>query len=93
VLAAAGSVTEALVLGTTASRIGDIGVAGAGVWWTMFLLSIGATLAGLLLLTGVTGLVSLQRKVFADRRDPGGGGHRGRPRLRLDPAGQHRPLA
>jgi hypothetical protein len=65
VLAAAGAVTGALVLGATANRIGDIGAAGAAVGWTMFLLSIGATLLGLLLVTGVTAVVSLQRHLFA----------------------------
>ena len=65
VLAAAGSVTAALVLGTTANRIADIGASGAGTWWTMFLMGFGATLAGLLLVTGVTGVVSLRGHLFA----------------------------
>jgi hypothetical protein len=65
VLAAAGTVTGALVLGATANRVADIGAAGAAVGWTMFLLSIGATLLGLLLVTGVTALISLQGHLFA----------------------------
>jgi hypothetical protein len=65
VLAAAGTVTGALVLGATASRIADIGAGGAAMGWTMFLLSIGATLLGLLLVIGVTSAVSLQRHLFA----------------------------
>jgi len=65
ILAAAGTVSGAVALGTTANRIADLGVDGTAVGWTMFLLSIGATLLGLLLVTGVTALVSLQRHLFA----------------------------
>jgi hypothetical protein len=65
VLAAAGTVTGALVLGSTATRITDLGPGGARVWWTMYLLSIGASLLGLLLVIGVTAFVSLQTKLFA----------------------------
>jgi hypothetical protein len=65
VLAAASTVTGALVVGTTATRIVDLGPGGTRVWWTMYLLSIGATLLGLLLVIGVTAVVSLQTKLFA----------------------------
>lgn len=64
ILAAASTVTGALILGTTAVRIEEIGAAGASVWWTMYLLSVGATLLGLLLLIGVTAIVSLHTKIF-----------------------------
>ena len=65
VLTAASSVVGALVLGTTATRVTDLGPAGARVWWTMHLLSTGATLLGLLLLIGATAAVCLQRQLFA----------------------------
>jgi hypothetical protein len=65
VLAAAGTVTGALVLGTTATRIVDLGPGGARVWWTMYLLSIGATLLGLVLVIGVTAVFCLQTNLFA----------------------------
>lgn len=65
VLAAASTVMGALILGVTATRIADIGPAGARLWWTMFLMSIGATLLGLLLLIGATAVVSLQSRLFA----------------------------
>ncbi|MGZ4268266.1 MAG: hypothetical protein ACXVFN_01995 [Solirubrobacteraceae bacterium] len=65
VLAAASTVTGALIEGTTATRIGDLGPAGARVGWTMYLMSIGATLFGLLLLLGATAFVCLRRQLFA----------------------------
>jgi hypothetical protein len=65
ILAAAGGATGALILGTTAARITDLGPASARVWWTMYLMSIGATLLGLLLMVGVTAILSLQRRLFA----------------------------
>jgi hypothetical protein len=65
VLAAAGTVTGALVEGTTAARIDELGPEGASTWWTMFLMSIGATLLGLLLLIGVTAVVGLRTGLFA----------------------------
>lgn len=65
ILTAASSVVGALVLGTTATRVTDLGPAGARVWWTMHLLSTGATLLGLLLLIGATAAVCLQRQLFA----------------------------
>ena len=64
VLAAASTVTGALVLGTTATRIAEIGPASARLWWTMFEMSIGATLLGLLLLIGATAVVSLEAGLF-----------------------------
>lgn len=64
VLAAAGTVTGSLILGTTATRITEIGPAGARIWWTMFQMSFGATLLGLLLLIGATAIVSLETKLF-----------------------------
>jgi hypothetical protein len=63
-LAAASTVTGALIMGTTAARIADIGAAGARLWWTMYLMSIGATLLGLLLLVGATAVVSLETRLF-----------------------------
>ena len=65
VLAAASAVTGALILGTTATRIADIGPASARLWWTMFEMSFGATLLGLLLLIGATAFVSLESGLFA----------------------------
>lgn len=65
VLAAASTVTGALILGVTATRIADIGPTGARLWWTMFQMSFGATLLGLLLLIGATAVVSLESKLFA----------------------------
>lgn len=64
VLAAASTVTAALVLGTTANRIKDLGPRGAGAWWTMYLLSAGAMLLGLLLLVGATAVISLHTGLF-----------------------------
>jgi hypothetical protein len=65
ILAAAAGATGALILGTTAASINDLGPASAHVWWTMYLMSIGATLLGLLLAIGVTAIISLQRRLFA----------------------------
>lgn len=64
ILAAAAGATGALILGTTATRITDLGPASARVWWTMYLMSIGANLLGLLLMIAVTAIVSLQRQLF-----------------------------
>ena len=64
VLAAASTVTGALILGVTSTRIADIGPANARLWWTMYLLSFGATLLGLLLLIGATAVVSLESGLF-----------------------------
>lgn len=65
VLAAASTVTGALIAGTTATRINDLGPAGARVLWTMYLLSSGATLLGLLVLIGASAVVCLQAQLFA----------------------------
>ena len=65
VLAAASTVTGALILGTTATRIADIGPVSARLWWTMFQMSFGGTLLGLLLLIGATAIVSLETRLFA----------------------------
>ena len=64
VLAAASTVVGALIIGTTATRIAEIGPASARVWWTMFLMSIGATLVGLMLTIGATAAVSLESHLF-----------------------------
>ncbi len=65
ILAAAGGATGALILGTTATRITDLGPASAHFWWTMYLMSIGAILIGLLLPIGVTAIVGLRGRLFA----------------------------
>ena len=65
VLAAAASVTGALIVGITANRITEIGPPGAHIWWTMYLMSLGATLLGLLLLIGTTAVISLWTHLFA----------------------------
>ncbi|MGZ4185667.1 MAG: hypothetical protein ACXVFA_10045 [Solirubrobacteraceae bacterium] len=65
VLAAAASVTGALIVGITANRITEIGPSGAHIWWTMYLMSLGATLLGLLLLIGTTAVISLRTHLFA----------------------------
>jgi hypothetical protein len=64
VLAAASTVVSALIEGTMATRIDDLGPAGVRVWWTLFLLSIGATLLGLFVLIGATAIISLQTPLF-----------------------------
>jgi hypothetical protein len=65
ILAAAATVTGALVLGTTATRFLDLGPAGTRVFWTMFLLSIGATLTGEALMIGSTGVIGLRSGTFS----------------------------
>lgn len=65
VLAAAATLTGALVLGTTATRYADLGPAGTRVAWTSFLLSIGGTLVGQLVLLAATAVVSLRTGLFA----------------------------
>jgi len=64
VLAAASTVTGALIMGVTATRIAEIGPANAHLWWTMCLMSFGAILLGLLLLIGATAVVSLETELF-----------------------------
>jgi hypothetical protein len=63
-LAAASTVIGALIEGTLATRIADLGPDQVGMWWTMFLMSTGATLLGLLLLIGTTAVVTLQTRLF-----------------------------
>jgi hypothetical protein len=64
VLAAASTVTGALIMGVTATRINEIGAANAHLWWSMVLMSYGTILLGLLLLIGATAVVSLETKLF-----------------------------
>ncbi|MGZ6962336.1 MAG: hypothetical protein ACXVLM_21790 [Ilumatobacteraceae bacterium] len=63
-LAAASTVMGALIEGTLATRIDDLGPERIGMWWTMFLMSTGATLLGLLLLIAVTAVITLQTHLF-----------------------------
>jgi hypothetical protein len=65
VLAAAGTTITALLQGTIALRIDELGPSGVGVWWTLYLLSTGATLLGLLVLIGATTVASWPRRIFA----------------------------
>ncbi|HZC53369.1 MAG TPA: hypothetical protein VE441_12840 [Mycobacterium sp.] len=64
ILAAAATVMGALVLGTTANRFLDLGPAGARTFWTMYLLSIGATLLGQVLVIGSTAAVSMRTNLL-----------------------------
>ena len=64
VLTAASTVTLALIGGTTATRLDDLGPAGARVFWTMIGLSRGAILVGLLVVIGATALVCLRTQPF-----------------------------
>jgi hypothetical protein len=65
VVAAAGGAMTALIQGTIAARIGELDEASIGVWWTMWMLSIGAIVLGLLVTIGVTAVISLRRHLFA----------------------------
>jgi hypothetical protein len=64
VLTAASMVTWALIEGTMATRFHDLGPAGARVFWTMFLLNVGAILVGLLVVIGATAIVALRARLF-----------------------------
>jgi hypothetical protein len=64
ILAAASTATTALLQGTMALRITELSPSEVPVWWTMYLLSTGATLLGLLVLIGATAVVNLQGRVF-----------------------------
>jgi hypothetical protein len=64
VLTAASTVTLALIGGTTATRLHDVGPAGARVFWTMIQLSRGAILVGLLVVIGATALICLRTQPF-----------------------------
>lgn len=55
--------TRALIVGITASRI-TRSAAVAHVWWTLHLMSLGATLLGLLLLIGTTAVIRLRTQLF-----------------------------
>ncbi|HSB86394.1 MAG TPA: hypothetical protein VLD86_08800 [Ilumatobacteraceae bacterium] len=63
-LAAASTVMGALIEGTLATRIDDLGPERVGMWWTLWLMSMGATLLGLLLLIGMTTVVALRTSLF-----------------------------
>ena len=65
ILAAASTVTAALVQGTTAIRFADLGAGGTRTGWTMVLLSLGGTLLGLMLVIGATAVVSWHTRLFA----------------------------
>jgi hypothetical protein len=67
VLAAATMLGGALVEGTAAVRIEDLEPGGASTYWTMYLLSFGATLFGLTLLIGGTAAISLRTRLFGRR--------------------------
>jgi hypothetical protein len=64
VLAAASTVTWALIEGTMATRFGDLGPAGARILWTMFLLNVAAMLVGLIVVIGATAIVCLRARLF-----------------------------
>jgi hypothetical protein len=64
-LAAASGAVTALIQGTIAVQIGNLDADGVGMWWTMWLLSIGAIVLGLLVCIGVTAAISLRHHVFA----------------------------
>jgi hypothetical protein len=71
VLAAASTVTGALIMGVTATRITEIGPADARLWWAMVLMSYGTILLGLLLLIGATAVVSLETGLGSFRAGSG----------------------
>jgi len=64
ILAAASTVTTALIQGTTAVRYVDLGAGGTRTAWTMVLLSTGGTLLGLMVAIGATAVVSLRTHLF-----------------------------
>jgi hypothetical protein len=64
ILAAASTVTGALVQGTTAIRFADLGAGGTRAAWTMVLLSLGGTLLGLMLVIAATAAVSRRTQLF-----------------------------
>jgi hypothetical protein len=63
-LAAAAMVTNALILGTVATDIEELGADGVGVWWTMSRLSFGAVLFGLLVVITATTWAAVQWHLF-----------------------------
>jgi hypothetical protein len=64
VLAAASALVVALIEGTLATRIEDIGPAAARTWWTLFLMGVGPMLVGLLVLIAAVAAVSLRTHLF-----------------------------
>jgi hypothetical protein len=64
ILAAASTLTGALIQGTTAYRFADLGAGGTRTGWTMVLLSLGGTLLGLMLVTAAATAVSLRTQLF-----------------------------
>ena len=64
VLTAASMLTLALIGGTMGTRFNDLSPAGARVLWTMFLLSAGTMLVGLLVVIGATAVVYLRAQLF-----------------------------
>jgi len=64
VLAAAATLTGALVLGTVATRYLDLGPDGTRVFWTMWQLGLGAVLAGQVLMIGSTAAVGWHGRSF-----------------------------
>lgn len=64
ILAAASTVTTALIQGTTAIRFVDLGAGGTRTGWTMVQLSFGGTLLGLMLVIGATAVVSVRTRLF-----------------------------
>jgi hypothetical protein len=65
VLAAASILTAALIEGTIATRLADLGAAGARVFWALYLLSLCATLFGLVVLIAATAVACIRTDVFA----------------------------
>lgn len=65
VLAAAASLTGALLLGVTANRFTDLGPSTSRAMWTMVLMSLGGTLLGHVLMIGTTAAVTLRTRLFA----------------------------
>lgn len=63
VLTAASAVTLAIIAGTTGTRLDDLGPTGARIVWTMVLISRGAILAGLLVITGATAVACLRARL------------------------------
>ena len=64
ILAAAATLTGALVLGTVATRYVDLGPDGTRVFWTMWQLSLGAVLAGQVLMIGSAAAVGWRGRPF-----------------------------
>ena len=64
ILAATATVVGALIEGATATRIDELSVSAAQFNWTLFLMSIGVTLIGLMLVIGATALTELFARWF-----------------------------